>query len=112
MGVSPSRHRPGVELADGHGAMRSSSADRLHTKGERQVNPKMLGRLDELEADLLARRQRAETEGWTGEVEGIDLTLTFLRTKRDDTQRRIRGPAARLTIQRLSATSHPREDDR
>jgi hypothetical protein len=92
--------------------MRSSSADRLHTKGERQVNPKMLGRLDELEADLLARRQRAETEGWTGEVEGIDLTLTFLRTKRDDTQRRIRGPAARLTIQRLSATSHPREDDR
>jgi hypothetical protein len=72
------------------------------------VNPRMLGRLDELETDLLARRQRAETKGWTGEVGGIDLTLIFLCTKRDDTQRRIRRPAAGLTIQRLSATSHPR----
>jgi len=75
------------------------------------VNPKMLARLDELEADLLARRARAEAEAWTGEVEGIDLTLTFLRSKRDDTQRRTRRPAALLTIQRLSSASHPREDD-
>jgi hypothetical protein len=41
------------------------------------VNPKMLARLDELEADLLNRRARAEAEGWIGEIEGIDLTLTF-----------------------------------
>lgn len=46
------------------------------------VNPKMLPRLDELEEDLLARRQRAIAEGWGGEIEGIDLTLTFLRGKR------------------------------
>jgi site-specific recombinase XerD len=51
------------------------------------VNPKMLPRLDELEADLLARRQRALSEGWHGEVEGIDLTLTFLRSKRDQARR-------------------------
>jgi hypothetical protein len=52
------------------------------------VNPKMLARLDELEADLLARQERAEAEGWTGEIEGIGLTLTFLRAKREDTRRR------------------------
>jgi hypothetical protein len=76
------------------------------------VNPKMLARLDELETDLLARRQRAETEGWTGEVEGIDLTLTFLRAKSEGTQRRIRRPAAGLTIQGLSTPSGAGEDDR
>ncbi|MEV0537554.1 hypothetical protein [Kitasatospora sp. NPDC050463] len=37
------------------------------------VNPKMLPRLDELEQDLPGRRQRAEAEGWIGEIEGIDL---------------------------------------
>jgi len=74
------------------------------------VNPKMLGRLDELETDLVARRQRAELEGWTGEAEGIDLTLTFLRSKREDAQRRIRRPAAGLTIQRLSNASRSEED--
>jgi len=46
------------------------------------LNPEMLPRLDELETDLLARRERAITEGWRGEVEGLDLTLTFLRSKR------------------------------
>lgn len=51
------------------------------------INPKMLHRLDEIEADLLARRARAEAESWLGEVEGIDLTLTFLRQKREDTRR-------------------------
>ena len=52
-----------------------------------RVNPKMLARLDELEADLLARRARAEAEGWLGEIEGIDLTLTFLADKRAETNR-------------------------
>ena len=51
------------------------------------INPKMLPRLDEIEDDLLARRARAEHEGWLGEVEGIDLTLAFLRQKRAETQR-------------------------
>lgn len=49
----------------------------------------MLLRFDELEADLLDRRIRAGTEGRVGEIEGIDVTLTFLRAKRDDTQRRL-----------------------
>src|ERR1022692_4757500 len=46
-----------------------------------QVDPKMLPRLEEIETDLLARRTRAEAERWLGEIEGIDLTLTFLDRK-------------------------------
>jgi hypothetical protein len=51
------------------------------------INPKMLPRLDEIEDDLQARRSRAGHEGWLGEVEGLDLTLTFLRQKREQTKR-------------------------
>ncbi|WP_440581126.1 recombinase [Streptomyces sp. PT19] len=51
------------------------------------VNPKMLPRLVEIEEDLLARRKRAITEDWQGEIEGIDLTLTFLRSKREQSRR-------------------------
>jgi hypothetical protein len=47
----------------------------------------MLPRLDELEEDLTTRRARATNEGWLGEIEGIDLTLTFLRQKREQAQR-------------------------
>ena len=47
-----------------------------------RVDPKMLGRLDEIHTDLLARRAHAETEGWLGEIEGIELTLSFLAEKR------------------------------
>jgi integrase len=56
------------------------------------VNPKMIGRIDELETDLLARRDRAETEKWAGEIDGIDLTLTFLRSKREEAERLTRRP--------------------
>jgi hypothetical protein len=58
----------------------------------------MLIRLDELETDLLDRRARARAENWTGEIEGIDMTLTFLRAKRDDTQLWLRRPAVDLGI--------------
>ncbi|RKT09865.1 phage integrase family protein [Streptomyces sp. 1114.5] len=51
------------------------------------INPKMIPRLDELEQDLLARRDRATAEGWQGEIEGLDLTLTFLRSKREQARR-------------------------
>ncbi|GAA3436973.1 hypothetical protein [Kutzneria kofuensis] len=54
------------------------------------IDPKMLSRLDELEQDLLARRSRAVEEGWRGEIEGLDLTLTFLRSKRTRAQRTAR----------------------
>ncbi|MCZ9329402.1 tyrosine-type recombinase/integrase [Nocardia farcinica] len=62
------------------------------------VDPRMIPRLDELEDDLLQRRQRAEAEGWAGEIEGIDLTLTFLRAKRDDSQRRMTRPTVTLGL--------------
>ncbi|WP_063008987.1 site-specific integrase [Nocardia kruczakiae] len=51
------------------------------------INPKMLPRLTEIETDLLDRRARAEREGWIGEIEGIDLTLSFLKHKREQTER-------------------------
>ncbi|MEV6911232.1 hypothetical protein [Amycolatopsis sp. NPDC051071] len=73
------------------------------------VNPKMLARLDELEADLLDRRARAQTEGWVGETEGIDMILTFLRAKRDDTQRRLRRPAVNLGIPALTRATDQQE---
>ena len=47
----------------------------------------MLPRLDETEEDLLARRQRTISEAWRGEVEGLELTLTFLRSKLDQARR-------------------------
>ncbi|MEU6926315.1 recombinase [Streptomyces sp. NPDC046631] len=47
----------------------------------------MIKRLEEIEQDLLDRRERAETEGWKGEIEGIDLTLQLLRQKHADATR-------------------------
>ncbi|MGP4000881.1 site-specific integrase [Streptomyces sp. 8N706] len=38
------------------------------------INPKMLPRLDELEEDLLARRERAVAGDRRGEIDGLDLT--------------------------------------
>jgi hypothetical protein len=46
-----------------------------------RIDPTMLDRLAELESDLLARKARAEGEGWLGEIEGIDLTLSCLEEK-------------------------------
>ncbi|WP_284750828.1 hypothetical protein [Arthrobacter sp. efr-133-R2A-120] len=52
-----------------------------------QVDPGMIDRLDEINEDLISRRVLAETKGWLGELEGIDLTLRFLQDKRADAQR-------------------------
>jgi hypothetical protein len=60
-------------------------------------------RLDEIEDDLLARRARAEHEAWLGEVEGIDLTLTFLRQKREETNRLARIAPVELGIPLVAA---------
>ena len=51
------------------------------------INPKMIPRLNELEADLEDRGKRAVAEGWLGEIDGIELTLRFLRDKRDEALR-------------------------
>ncbi|WP_239382408.1 site-specific integrase [Frankia sp. CIT1] len=67
------------------------------------INPKMVPRLDEIEADLLARRARAEQENWLGEVDGLDLTLTFLRQKREDTRRLARIAPVGLGIPVIAA---------
>ncbi|MEU1005800.1 hypothetical protein [Streptomyces tibetensis] len=57
------------------------------------IKPKMLPQLAELEEDLLARRKRAVAEDWRGEIDGPDLTLTFLRSKREQARRFARsGP--------------------
>jgi hypothetical protein len=52
-----------------------------------RIDPKMISQLTDIETDLEQRRQRAHTEGWLGEIEGIDLTLSFLRSKRDEASR-------------------------
>ncbi|MFZ3492366.1 hypothetical protein ACODT5_03845 [Streptomyces sp. 5.8] len=44
------------------------------------ADPKVIFRLEEIKTDLIARRARAETEGWLGEIESIDLTLTLTLT--------------------------------
>jgi hypothetical protein len=67
------------------------------------INPKMLPRLDEIEEDLMARRARAEYEAWIGEIEGIDLTLTFLRQKREETKRLARIAPVDLGIPVIAA---------
>lgn len=69
------------------------------------INPKMLPRLDEIEDDLMARHHRAEQEGWLGEIEGIDLTLTFLRQKRDQTQRLARTASIDLGLPAVRTTA-------
>ena len=61
-----------------------------------RIDPRMLPRLDDLETDLLARRERAQAEGWLGELEGLDLTLRFLADKRDQAQRLTRSAATSL----------------
>lgn len=71
------------------------------------INPKMLGRLEELETDLVARLQRAEEENWLGEIEGINLTLAFLRTKRDEALRRARRPEVNLGIPKVRDAQTP-----
>ncbi|MER5571684.1 recombinase [Streptomyces goshikiensis] len=47
----------------------------------------MAFRLEEAETDLIARRVRAEAEGWLGEIDGIDLTLRLLRQKQVEARR-------------------------
>ncbi|MEU5306596.1 recombinase [Streptomyces noursei] len=59
----------------------------------------MLPRLAEIEKELILRRKRAEKEQWLGEIEGVDLTLAFVRTKQADT--------ARLTL-RPRRPGHPK----
>jgi len=66
-----------------------------------RIDPAMLTRLDDLETDLLARRQRAQDEGWLGELEGLDLTLRFLADKRADAQRLIASTRSRLATPTL-----------
>ncbi|WP_433862716.1 tyrosine-type recombinase/integrase [Streptomyces sp. L7] len=46
------------------------------------VEPQMVPRLDQIEKDLLARREQAEGQGWGGEIEGIEVTLDHLLAKR------------------------------
>jgi hypothetical protein len=64
----------------------------------------MLRRLDELKNDLVLRRTRAEHEGWLGEVDGIDRTLTFLHAKRVEAQRLLHRPVVALGLPSSPAT--------
>ncbi|MBY6414828.1 site-specific integrase [Rhodococcus sp. BP-252] len=69
------------------------------------VDPKMVIRLTAIENDLEQRRARALAENWLGEVEGLDLTLTFLRAKRDEVERTRRRTTS-LGLPTLPANKH------
>lgn len=56
-------------------------------RGRGMVDPRMLTHLDEIETDLLACRDQIQVDGWIGELEGIDLTLAFLRGRREEANR-------------------------
>jgi integrase len=60
--------------------------------------PHMLTRLDELETDLLRRQTEAHARGWLGELEGLQLTLKFLRDKREQAHRLQARPTVNLGI--------------
>jgi hypothetical protein len=49
------------------------------------------------------RGDLAEREAWLGEVEGIDLTLTYLRQKREETKRLTRIAPVELGIPGVAA---------
>lgn len=70
-----------------------------------RVDPKMLDRLGEIETDLHARRKRAEEEAWLGEIEGLDLTLSFLKTTREEALRLNRIPAVDIGMPTTHASS-------
>ncbi|MFB7053390.1 recombinase [Streptomyces vinaceus] len=69
------------------------------------VNPTMLPRLDELEDDLVARHQHGIAQGWKGESEGIELTLTFLRSKRSQVHGSQQLSLVNLSIPSVSHSS-------
>ena len=62
------------------------------------VDPGMIERLDQIDADLILRRERAQAEGWFGELEGIDLTKRFLEEKRSEALRLSRTSLTSLGI--------------
>ncbi|XUL85520.1 tyrosine-type recombinase/integrase [Streptomyces galilaeus] len=70
-----------------------------------RVGPEMLTRLDDLESDLVTRRAWAQSEGWAGEIEGIDLTLQLLRAKKEDGQRRTRRPLVDLGLPKVGRSA-------
>jgi hypothetical protein len=62
------------------------------------INPKMLPGSTRSRKICWPARARDEHEAWLGEVEGIDLTLTFLRQKRQETKRLARIAPVELGI--------------
>lgn len=39
-----------------------------------RIDPKMIARPEDIEADLILLRKHAAAEGWLGEIKGIDLS--------------------------------------
>ncbi|POX37897.1 recombinase [Streptomyces sp. Ru73] len=57
----------------------------------------------------MQRRTQAEAEGWIGQNEGLDLTLTLLPAKRDERRRRAQRPPVHLGIPKPRTTPSPPE---
>jgi hypothetical protein len=62
----------------------------------------------EIETDLISRRTRAVERGWLGEIEGIEMTLRFLRDKRNEATGLAQNPPVILGMPaRGSGSSSP-----
>lgn len=70
-----------------------------------QVGLKMLPRLAEIEKDLVLRRKRAEEEQ-LGQIEGVDLTLTFVRAKQAAATGTV-CPMVPIRCRRTHENAHP-----
>ncbi|MGW0367286.1 hypothetical protein [Streptomyces sp. NPDC003034] len=93
----------GVRIA--HGGLLVEAEHLSKVEGVRALDRGPLPRLAEIEKDLILRRRRAEEEQWLGEIEGIDMTLTFVRTKQADAARLTRRTPVTLGI--LPTTRQP-----
>ncbi|TWG06505.1 hypothetical protein FHX80_115000 [Streptomyces brevispora] len=72
----------------------------------RQINPKMPLWPVEIERDLVLRRKRAEEEQWRGEIEDIDMTLIFVRTKQAEQADAARTAVRTTVLFGLPGTRH------
>jgi hypothetical protein len=81
--------------------MRRPAATNTHASAARcSASTRRCYRPTDIETDLKTRRKRAEEQGWLGELEGIDLTLSFLHSKRAEALRLHRTAPVELGLPR------------
>lgn len=83
----PGLTRSGIDAGAGCFVFGDGRALSLGFRARRRCRARRVKRCPVFAMSPALRCQQAEAQRWFGEVEGIDLTLTFLRDKRDATER-------------------------